>query len=131
LLNFRCTTVSPPEKQETPEDRAEIAAVKKSFDTLSQAMVDGKLETVYSLVSTLYKTKQSYEDLVKEYNENRDSLIMDFKNAVLLTVAVERNQATARVKFGTGDEKIIDFIKEGNTWKWNLGGGRRIRNSPQ
>ena len=123
LFNLKCTSVSTPEKT---EDKAEISSIKKSFDTLSQAMVDGKLEIAYGLLSATYKLNVPYEQFVKDYNEGRNILVMRYKGASPSNISIDRNQATARIDCGTGEKVIFNFIKEDNVWKIDRRGERTI-----
>lgn len=110
LFDIACSGIS-------ASERAEINSIKKSFDTLSQAMVDGKLEIAYNLLCATYKFTETYEQFVKEYNEGRDTLVMRYKGSYLSNISVNGNQATARLFFGTGEKIMLNFIKEGDVWK--------------
>ncbi len=106
---------------------SEAISLKQSFKKLSDAMVKGELETAYNLLSTSYKLSHPFEKFCADYQADKDALITQFKNASLTTVAVEGNNATARVRWGTGDDQVLDFLNENNIWKLSRKSQRRIR----
>ncbi|MBI4835284.1 MAG: hypothetical protein HY811_10790 [Planctomycetes bacterium] len=105
----------------------ETSGIKQSFNKFSDAMVKGELETAYNLLSSSYKMAQPFDDFCAEYNENKEFLVIQYKNASLTTVAIEGNNATARVRWGTGEDQVLDFLNENDTWKISRKSQRRIR----
>lgn len=94
------------------QEAQERTAIRATFAQLAQGMIQGDLKSTYDLLSANFKRYQSYEDFVKEYEINRDKLIDRFQDAFLKFVSVEGTMASAIVVWGTGEQGLLEFIKE-------------------
>jgi len=122
LLFINCISTSDDPKVNT----ADIEPIKKSFTTFADAMVKGDLKAAYDLTGGLYRKFQPYADFEREYNQNKEYLVLRFQGAFLSNISAVENEATARLKYGTAEETIVEFIKEGNIWKIKRMGRRLI-----
>jgi hypothetical protein len=122
LLSISCISTSDAPKVNT----ADIEPIKKSFSTFIDAMVKGDVKKAYSFTSGIYRKIQSYEEFETDYNKNKADLLLRFQDAFLSNISAVENEATARLKYGTGEETIIEFMKENNIWKIKRMGRRLI-----
>ena len=115
------TTNNPPSKIE----KNEMESVRKSFTIIVQGMMKSDLKNVYQYLSVTQHNQQSYDEFVADYKVNKTTWQSLFRGAYLKDVAVDENKASVIIVWGTGENALGEFIKEGDTWKLNF-----IRGTP-
>lgn len=118
LLAVGCTTAAEKKSKKDAESHQLFStAITESFAQLADGMVSGDMAKVRQYVSDQEWDRNPFDQFAQEYKQNKVLWQAMFRGAVLKTIGVDNNIASAIVIWGTSDSGLLEFIHENGVWK--------------